>query len=104
MKIKWTFLFLLAFALLFTLVNGKPATTAQADRTPNHLTTPQLIEAARTRGDLSPVYANLMRADAFVAPDKLPANLQGSLPWDGRLPPLARRTGVRPASVTAGAR
>ncbi|MFQ5435524.1 MAG: hypothetical protein ACE5FD_11665, partial [Anaerolineae bacterium] len=94
MKYLWHFLSLLAFILLLMGLTGKSTKPAQAERTPRRLTTPQLIEAAQVRGDLSLADANLMLAYALFAPDKLPANLRGSLPWDGTLPLLELRTAV----------
>ncbi len=94
MKPQWTALSLLALALLFTSLMGRQAAIAQAEPTPNQLTTPQLIEAAQTRGDLSPVEADLLLAYALFEPGKLPETFQSGQPWDGTLPLLQLRAAM----------
>jgi hypothetical protein len=66
------------------------------------LSTPQLIEAARTKGQIDGDTANLYLAYAFADPDRLPAEYQGNVPWDGTLPLLRLQESVK--RMPAGAK
>jgi hypothetical protein len=72
------------------------------------LATPDLIERAVARGDISRAQADRYLAYAIGAPDKLPARFRSDVPWDATLAALrltrtpARRAAVRDALGLAG--
>jgi len=74
---------------------ANPAIAADPPETANRqnqaLTTPQLIERAVRRGEISRPKGDLYLAYAFGAPGKLPSSYRSSAPWDGTLPLLHLR-------------
>jgi hypothetical protein len=66
----------------------------QAGAPAGALSTPQLIEAARAKGQIDRETANLYLAYALADPERLPAEYQGKVPWDGTLPLLRLQESV----------
>lgn len=71
-------------------------------------TTPELIERAVERGEISEARGALFLAWAFTAPGRVPDDYVSSTPWSGTLPLLRlqqdlARLGSSPAAVTARA-
>lgn len=64
------------------------------------LSTPELIEAAVARGEISRDLGDLYLAYALFAPERLPARFRSNTPWDGTLPlwELQQRQRARPPS------
>ncbi len=69
------------------------------------LSTPRLIEAALTRGEIDEESAALYLAYAFAAYDKLPERFHSDVPWHGTLPMKQLRDSLAqmPASPTRAA-
>ncbi len=81
----------LAFA--FLLLMGVPAVPASArppeqGPPPGKLSTPELIDVARARGEIGPEMAYLFLAYALGDYEKLPPRYRSDVPWDGTLPLL----------------
>ncbi len=77
--------------------NGAPAVAVRE----HALSTPELIEAAVARGEISRDLGDLYLAYALFAPERLPARFRSDVPWDGTLPlwELQRRQRLRPPSL-----
>ena len=75
----------IAAVLCVGLVPGPDAGGAPSRSSRPQLATPQLIERAEARGDISTSTANLYLAYALAAPDKLPHAYRSRVAWDGTL-------------------
>ena len=90
--------------MAITLVNSVQAERLQGLEQVPELTgasTPQLIEAALTRGQIDQETANLYLAYALADFEKLPAQYHSSTPWHGTLPLLHLRESVNTMAATA---
>lgn len=83
-------LIVLCAAVLLLAGILSPSTLGQA--LPVHgqsqATTPELLNAATARGEISQAQADLYLAYALTNDDKLPDRYRGTAPWDGTLPLL----------------
>ncbi len=82
----------LTIVLLYALLAMGLGPAAEAAAPPPQrgraLNTPELIDAARQRGEISVETSNLYLAYALVAPENLPEDYRSQVPWDGTFPLL----------------
>lgn len=82
----------LALLLVAASILPRPALATGASRTPRiRPATPELIERAVRRGDISDAQGALFLSWAFTAPERVPDAFVSDTPWSGTLPLLHLR-------------